>query len=179
MIDLQSGFDEPRWGERNNPDAEANAAALLDAWRAADRPRVHVRHAYNRGRLAASTRPTRIRVQTRNRTDGRRADAGKSVNSCFIGTDLEARLREWECSTLVLAGLTTDHCVSTTARMAENLGFRVYVVADATATFDRTGPDGTRYSTETMHETALTHLHGEFAAIVTTADVLTSIDEAG
>jgi hypothetical protein len=37
---------------------------------------------------------------------------------------------------------------STTTRMADNLGFEVVVVEDATATFERTGPDGVRYSAD-------------------------------
>ena len=65
--------------------------------------------------------------------------------------------------TLVIAGLTTNHCVSTTARMAGNLGFNAWVVSDATATFDRIGPDGVRYSAEQIQAIALSDLHGEFS----------------
>lgn len=94
------------------------------------------------------------------------------MNSAFIGTGLEERLRQAGVEAVVVAGLTTDHCVSTTARMAGNLGFRTYIVSDATAAFDRAGPDGRRYAAEQIHEIALVSLHEEFGSVVTTVAVL-------
>jgi nicotinamidase-related amidase len=71
--------------------------------------------------------------------------------------------------------LTTDHCVSTTARMAGNFGFETWFMADATATFDRTGPDGRHYTAEQMHDAALASLHGEFATVVWSNEVLAAL----
>jgi len=45
VVDVQQAFDDAGyWGRRNNPDCEANVAALIAAWRAAGRPVVFVRH---------------------------------------------------------------------------------------------------------------------------------------
>jgi nicotinamidase-related amidase len=92
----------------------------------------------------------------------------KNVSSAFIGTDLKDRLDTEKISKLVIVGLTTDHCVSTTTRMAGNFGYDTFVVSDATATFNSKGLDGQNYSAELMHETSLASLNGEFAKVVRT-----------
>jgi hypothetical protein len=56
--------------------------------------------------------------------------------------------------------------------MAGNLGFQVVVVDDATATFERTGPDGIQYSADQMHRLALASLHNEFAQVQSAGEVL-------
>lgn len=99
----------------------------------------------------------------------------KNVNSAFIGTDLQERLEADGIRTVVIVGLTTDHCVSTTVRMAGNLGFDVFVVSDATATFNKKGFGGQDFPAELIHETALASLDGEFATVVTTRSLEESI----
>jgi nicotinamidase-related amidase len=171
VIDVQQGFLDPRWGQRNNPAAEDNVAALLAAWRAARRPLIHVRHASTSpsGTFRAGTPGFAFKPQAQPLMG--EPVVTKSVNSGFIGTDLERRLREGGIDTVVLCGLTTDHCVSTTARMAGNLGFDTIVVEDACATHERSGPDGRHFTAGEMHATALASLNGEFARIVSTAEL--------
>ena len=173
LIDIQQGFDDlAYWGARNNPEAEANASRLLAAWRDAGRPLFHVQHRSRNPRspLAPGQPGCDHKPEVAPHTG--EPVIGKGVNSAFIGTDLEARLRAQDISTLVVCGLTTPHCVSTTARMAGNLDFRVVVPADACAAFAQTGYDGRRYDAETVHQLALASLHGEFADVTDTAAVL-------
>jgi len=175
-IDVQQAFNDPKWGRRNNPDAEQKIAALLAGWRATGRPIFHVQH-----RSASPTglfRPGAIGFMHKPEGQplGNEPVILKSVNSSFIGTDLEAQLRTAGVNVLVIMGLTTDHCVSTTARMAGNFGFDTYFVADATATFERTGPDGRHFTAEQMHDTALASLHGEFATVVRSDEVLGALE---
>lgn len=170
IVDVQKGFDHPSWGRRNNPSAEENISALLARWREAESPVFHVRH--------ISTEPGSplkdAGAEFKAMVDPRACETviEKSVNSAFIGTDLETRLRESDIGSLVVVGLTTDHCVSTTVRMAANLGFNVRLASDATATFERTGPDGEHHTAEAVHKMALVHLHEEFAGILTTQQIL-------
>lgn len=165
VIDVQCAFNDPTWGERNNPLAERNIAALLAGWRASERPILHVRHRNSDpgGRFHPDAPGFAVKPEARELPG--EVVLTKQVNSAFIGTDLEARLRANGIATVVIVGLTTDHCVSTTARMAGNLGFDTVIVSDATATFDRIGPDGQYYSAGEMHNTALASLNGEFATV--------------
>lgn len=172
LIDVQRGFDEPAWGRRNNPRAEERMARLLSAWRLSGRPVIHVRHASRNPRSPLRPGQEGHEIKEIVRPHADEPVIQKAVNSAFIGTELEQLLRSRAIGTLVLVGLTTDHCVSTTARMAGNLGFSAYVVADATATFDRTGPTGTHHAAEVVHELALASLHGEFATVVTADELL-------
>ncbi len=176
LIDIQQGFADPVWGPRNNLDAEHNASRLLTAWRERGMPLVHIQH---RSVMPASPlRPGQSGVEFNplvTPLDGEPVMT-KSVNSAFIGTDLETFLRERDTSAIVIAGLTTNHCVETTTRMAGNLGFNPILVEDACATFDRTGPDGTVWPAATIHAVTLANLHEEFAAIATTTEVLAGLE---
>lgn len=178
LIDIQKGFDDPFWGGRNNPGAEANAGRLLEAWRAAGRPLFHVRHASRNP--ASPLSPTGPGFAFKDVVAPRTGEPElvKSVNSGFIGTELEARLRTAGVTSVVIAGLTTPHCVSTTTRMAGNLGFTAYVAADACADFAANVARGwregatIRVDPEISHRIALAHLHGEFATVLDTDDIL-------
>ena len=99
----------------------------------------------------------------------------KTVNSAFIGTGLEAYLREKGIGSLIIVGLTTDHCVSASTRMASDLGFDVTVVADATAAHEHDGHDGVRYSAEQIHNVNLASLNGEFCVVRSTAEILRDV----
>lgn len=113
---------------------------------------------------------------------------------------LEPYLREKGICQILFAGLTTDHCVSTTVRMAANLGVvdrllgqkggasvrvksdgthetevvvekgRIILVADATATFGKGG-----FDSETVHKVSVASLEGEFADVIGTEEVVNAL----
>ncbi len=175
LIDVQQGLDDPRWGARNNPDAELRIADLLAACRATGWPVIHVQHLSLEPQSPLREDAPGHAFKVEALPTAGEPVFRKHVNSAFIGTELEAHLRAKGIEALVVVGITTDHCVSTTIRMAGNLGFAVTVVEDATATFERRGPDGTHYSAELMHRVALASLHGEFATVRSARELLAAV----
>lgn len=179
LMDIQKAFDNIAYwgGQRNNVNAEANAAELLKIWRDQKLPIFHIKH--------CSSNPSSPLNETNEANEFKDIVAPidgesiikKNVSSAFIGTDLKNRLDIEKISKLVIVGLTTNHCVSTTARMAGNFGYDTFVVSDATATFNKKGLDGQNHSAELMHEIALVSLNEEFATIVTTDFLLQNFDE--
>jgi len=172
VVDVQQAFLDPRYGERNNPDAESNIGRLLAAWRSSGRPIRHIVHDSVEPRSLLRPGLPGNAIQAVAAAKTAEPVYGKNVNSAFIGTSLEKDLRQASIDTLVIVGLTTNHCVSTSVRMAGNLGFTTFVVSDATATFSRPTMDGTVRPAEAVHLAALSDLHGEFATVVDTAEVL-------
>ncbi|WP_199439257.1 cysteine hydrolase family protein [Umezawaea beigongshangensis] len=175
LIDVQRGFDDADfWGPRDNPGAEANIAALLDGWASAGLPLVLVRHdsVHPGSPLAAGTPGNAFKPEL----DGARPDLvfAKNVNSAFHGeVDLHAWLGRRGIADLVVAGVQTNHCVETTARVGGNLGYRVRVPLDATFTFDLAGPDGVALTAAELSRATAVNLHGGgFAEVTTTRAVL-------
>jgi len=172
IVDVQAGLDEPRLGKRSNPDAEANMARLLADWRAKQRPIFHVQHMSTEPNSPLRPELPGNAIKQIVAPQGDEPVIQKSVSNGFIGTGLEQRLRAQGVETVVVVGLTIEHCVSSTARLASDLGFKTIVVADATACHDRTGYDGSYYPAEAIHAHALVSLQDEFAAIVTTDELV-------
>lgn len=172
LIDVQQAFDEPSWGQRNNPQAESNIALLLARWRQENMPVIHVRHFSTEAN--SSLRPDRPGVAYKNEAKpiSGEIEFSKSVNSAFIGTGLESYLHQQKINTLVIVGISTDHCVSTTTRMAANLGFSNLLVSDACATFDRRAADGKLFLAEDVHQIHLASLDREFCTVQSTLEIL-------
>jgi nicotinamidase-related amidase len=177
LIDIQKGFDNiDYWGgQRNNPNAEENASELLKFWRQRNLPIFHIKHCSRNPISPLNKNNSGNEFKELVKPIGNEPIIEKDVNSSFIGTDLKEQLDNLKITKLVIVGLTTDHCISTTTRMAGNFGFETFLVSDATATFNKKGLEGQNYSAELIHETALASLNEEFATVVTTEFLKQSI----
>lgn len=172
IIDMQKGLDDVSFGKRNNYCLEENVALLLSKFREAKLPVIHVKHTsleekspLRKGLIGNEYKSEAVPLENEMQFE-------KTVNSAFIGTNLEDYLKEKEIRTLIIVGMTTDHCISTTVRMASNLGFNIKLVSDATATFDRKSYDGVLYEAEEIHKINLLSLNGEFCRIFETKEIL-------
>jgi nicotinamidase-related amidase len=177
VIDMQRGFEdiEASGIARNNKGAQGQVVELLRAFRREGARIIHVRHASRHANsVFCSDRPGFLPIAACAEQAGESVIV-KQVNSAFIGTDLEERLRRSGIQTVVIAGASTNHCVETTARMAGNLGFDTRLARDATFAFDRTGPDGETHRADDIHQMTLANLAGEFAAIATTAEIVAAL----
>ncbi|KAI1860863.1 uncharacterized protein JN550_011178 [Neoarthrinium moseri] len=208
IIDVQNGFLHPtHWGtSRSTPDCERNIYRLLVAARrhnaklqTTQEPvdkSVLICHVHHHsinfgsalhpqkkievgGQLVASVDPQAEMIPLKDESVW-----VKNVNSAFIGTGLEAFLRQQQVRQLVICGLTTDHCVSTSTRMANNLRIvditsgdgdvveegGIVLVGDACATYAKGGFDA-----ETVHKVSLASLNEEFAHVVASSEVMDKI----
>ncbi len=174
LIDVQEGFHDPFWGKRNNPQAEKNIRTLLDIFREKDLPVIHVQHVSQE--VNSPLRPGLKGLEFMQKTSPIMGEMvfQKVVNSAFINTKLEEYLHSKKIEHLILVGFTSDHCVSTTARMASNLGFKVSIISDATVAFERQG-EVEKYPAQLVHDINLSSLKGEFAEIFSTAQFISMI----
>ncbi|MFH8369032.1 cysteine hydrolase family protein [Streptomyces sp. NPDC018031] len=184
VVDVQKGFEEEFWGRRNNPEAERNMARLIDVWQATGRPVVFVRH----DSPAGSGSPLRLGhtgndfkdfvAERRGRGSGPELLVTKSVNSAFYGEpDLDAWLKGTvgggRRGQIVVAGIQTNMCNETTARMGGNLGYQVFFPLDAMHTFDLAGPFGWTATADELTRATAVSLHGgRFARVVTTEELV-------
>ncbi|KXH24941.1 isochorismatase hydrolase [Colletotrichum simmondsii] len=203
LIDIQEGFKHPtHWGSsRSTPAFESNVETLLATARnyndaitstptSQEQKPVLILHVHHHSISPTSAlHPTHYLPNSSTPSVAPLPYAApiasetvftKNFNSAFIGTELEATIRAAGIRQLIVVGLTTDHCVSTTVRMAANLqvlgedggvdGNGVLLVRDAVATYEKGGFDA-----ETVHAVNLASLDGEFAEVVGTEEVLAGV----
>ena len=172
MVDVQKAFDDKKWGERNNLHAEENISKILQIWREKGWLVIHIQHTSDNPSSVFHLKNEGFAIKEIVEPIDEEVMITKKVNSSFIGTNLEEILKVNEITTVVITGLTTPHCVSTTTRMSGNLGFNTYLISDATAAFGLKDQNDRYYDAETIHNISLATLHDEFATILTTEQLI-------
>ncbi|WP_421383386.1 cysteine hydrolase family protein [Bacillus salacetis] len=174
IIDVQNAFNDPSWGHRNNPHAEENIKKLLDQWRNQGDEVIFIQHVSQKPQSlfyhaeAGSTIKDIVKPLKNEKI------IQKQVNSAFIGTDLEKHLHDRGVGKVIITGLTTPHCVSTSVRMSANLGFETILISDATAAFGLYDHTGNYIDAQTVYDVSIGTLHKEFATIFSTEEFLSN-----
>ena len=175
LIDLQQCMASPDAGERNNPAAEANIAALLEAWRSRGAPIVHVRHISRSPGSGFAPGQTGALFQPAFAPRAGEHVVEKNVPDAFVNSTLERWLRVRGIDQVVIVGVSTNISVECSVRSAGNLGFKVSVVDDATFTFARSDYAGVARSADEVHAMSLSNMAGEYATVAGTKQVLATI----
>jgi len=180
IIDVQNAIDDPEWskyGSRNNPQAEENMSLLLSKWRQSGRRIIHIKHeskepnsTYRSGDIGCEFKECVSPIEGE-------LIIIKHVNSAFIGTNVEAILREADISHLVVFGVITNNSVEATVRMAGNLGFNTYLVEDATFTFAKPDYTGKIRTADEVHAMSVANLENEYCKVVCTDQLVKSIKD--
>lgn len=172
VIDVQLAIDDPRWGPRNNPTAEAVIAELLHAWRAHNQPIFHVRH--DSTEPSSPYRPDLPTNAFKPQVAPLPGETivAKRTNSAFIATDFAELISSSGADGIVYVGVLTNNSLEATVRMSGNLGFRSFVVGDACWSVDTTDLNGKIWPAADVHALALANMHGEYATVVSSAQAI-------
>jgi nicotinamidase-related amidase len=162
VIDAQQAVGGPRSGADDAPEV-GNIAALIAAWRVEGLPVVHV------GRQPSGSASDIAPIVPP--LDGEIVIV-RNATSAFVGADLEAGLDELGATTLVLCGALSTHALEASAQHAADLGYQVFVVADACLAADAVDLRGRLWPAEDVRALSLAHLRGETASIVDVATAL-------
>lgn len=136
VIDVQESFvRRDSWQAVSNPDIVDDVSQLVGAARRNGDLVVWILHSEPGSRTVFDPASGHVRLM-----DGLTPEAGeplltKTSRNSFTTTNLQQILTGRGIRELIVCGIQTEQCCETTARLANDLGYDVEFVTDATATF--------------------------------------------
>lgn len=170
VIDVQEGFRNPKWGTRNQIDLEKNVRKAIEHARGQGITVIHVHHHSRNPDSPLFPQRGNVGAMACAQPLSNEHVLVKHEHSAFVGTPLREILTREGIAAVTLCGVTTDHCVSTTARFAHDFGYHVTLLHDCCATHNRTSVFGREISADEIHESHLASLQGEFAQVLSLHD---------
>ena len=179
IIDVQKAFLEKDYPgiKRNNINAELVCGNILNKWRENDLNVIHVRHSSTNPESKLHKSKPGFEFNDYVKPKNNEIVLTKNVNSAFIGTGLDEILKNLNINTLLIVGMTTNHCISTTVRMAGNLGYETFLISDSTACYNTKGLDGKEIDCEIIYEASIASLSGEFAEIISSVELFELLND--
>ncbi|ATA19824.1 nicotinamidase-related amidase [Gibbsiella quercinecans] len=163
IIDVQHSFlHRPFWQEDDLPLFTANLQRLIAGCQQQGVALVDVFHVAPQGPFSLASGLVQRLPFLQHQAD---VTVHKRVHNALTDSGLDAWLRERGVRHLIIAGLRTEQCCETTARVASDLGYRVTFVTEATLTFPMQHPDGASFTTAQLKRHTETVLAGRFAQL--------------
>ena len=150
----------------DNIDAAIDEArTLLDRFRSAGAPVVHVARAGDAGDLFDRVKPAGKFISELAPLPGEIVLETRTPNP-FVSTQLELFMRARNVVDIVFAGCSSHSSLSSAVRYAAEHGFRPTVVSSACATRDLPGPGGNTLPAQVTHLSAMASLADRHARVV-------------
>lgn len=170
LIDCQQTYREGVMRLENVESALKEADALLQRFREAGRPVIHIMHDAGSGTPYDIAAPIGQIADVVAPIEGEPVIV-KKLPSAFERTNLDAELRKRSIERIVYAGFMTHICVNSTTRASFNRGYGNTVVASATATRAIPNPaTGLEVPAWQLQDASLSALGDMFAVVVPRAD---------
>lgn len=172
LIDLQNEYKSGPIAVENASPAIKAAARILESARQSDTPVFHVAHKGRPGSLFDRD-AERGQIVDELAPLQQEAVVEKTLPNAFAHTELQSLLETAGRKDLIIVGFMTHMCVSSTARAAVDLGYRITIDASSCGTRDLPDGRGGTIPASTVHDVALAELSDRFAIIARdTAEVL-------
>ncbi len=170
LIDIQRSFEaKPDWNEKELPAFRDNVLALVTGCREKRLPIVRILHVDDEGLFSLASGLVKPMSWV---PDVHDVEFQKHVHNAFTDTGLDHWLRTRGVRRVIIAGIRTEQCCETTARVASDLGYQVDYVTEATLTFPVQHASGRVYSTGEIKERTELVLEGRFATVKSVAACL-------
>lgn len=166
IIDAQNEYAEGHLKTENVSSTRKAISTLLEKYRAASAPLVHIVHQVPDGAPVFTPGTDLAKEFAELEPKSGEKVISKQQPGSFTGTDLEEYLKSTGIKKLVLVGYMAHVCVSTTARQAAERGYEVVLAEDAIG--DRNIPG---VKAEDLVRVALAELADAFGTVVKAGDI--------
>jgi nicotinamidase-related amidase len=174
VIDVQRSFEQrPFWQESHLPAFQQALNRLIAGCQARDVAIVDVFHVAEQGPFSLQSGWVTPMPFLQHHPQ---LTVYKHVHNALTDSGLHQWLQEQQITHLLIAGMRTEQCCETTARVASDLGYQVSFITEATLTFAMTHTEGTTFSPEQIKTHTELVLAGRFANIYLVDEVLAQLD---